>query len=304
MQPVFNFRSLLGALMLAAPVLALHAWAREQPTRVERPDRAVVGTATMLPPGRIAGSLPMRRWRLIAPDPRLGGISGLALDGRSLVAVTDEGAVIRFDPPRPGRSAVRFAFHDLPDGPGPATSKRGRDAEALVAARGGGWWVAFEGRHSVWRYDQAFTRVLSKVRLSTDWPSNTGGEAMLQARDGALLLLPEGGGKAVVVGGSKERVSRRGTSDATMLPDGRVVVLDRRMTPAGFRSTVRIDSGAGRPATTLVLPLAPLDNPEAIAAAPLADGGTRLWIVTDDNFRPWMRTLLVAIDLPGGSAAP
>ena len=47
----------------------------------------------------------------------------------------------------------------------------------------------------------------------------------------------------------------------------------------------------------IVLGLGPLDNAEALAAEPIA-GGTRLWLMTDDNFRWPMRTLLVALDLP------
>ena len=43
--------------------------------------------------------------------------------------------------------------------------------------------------------------------------------------------------------------------------------------------------------------LGPLDNAEALAAEPIA-GGTRLWLMTDDNFSWPMRTLLVALDLP------
>ena len=54
------------------------------------------------------------------------------------------------------------------------------------------------------------------------------------------------------------------------------------------------DDRLGEP---IVLGLGPLDNAEALAAEPIA-GGTRLWLMTDDNFRWPMRTLLVALDLP------
>jgi len=40
------------------------------------------------------------------------------------------------------------------------------------------------------------------------------------------------------------------------------------------------------------------DNVEAIAAEPRAGGGTRLWLLTDNDFRPRAPTLLVALDLP------
>jgi hypothetical protein len=109
------------------------------------------------------------------------------------------------------------------------------------------------------------------------------------------------GGPAVAVGGRSDLKVPRGTSDAARLADGRLVLLVRRLGLTGFHTEVRIAAGQGRAARRIALNLAPLDNPEAIAAAPLPDGGTRLWIVTDDNFRPWMRTLLVALDLKPGA---
>jgi len=47
------------------------------------------------------------------------------------------------------------------------------------------------------------------------------------------------------------------------------------------------------------LPLAPLDNVEAIAVEALGAGKHRLWLMTDDNFQPPLRTLLIALDWPG-----
>ena len=69
---------------------------------------------------------------------------------------------------------------------------------------------------------------------------------------------------------------------------------------SGFDNQLWIAAGAGQPARRIALDLGPLDNMEGIAAERLPDGGTRLWIVSDDNFRPWMRTLLVALDLGPG----
>jgi hypothetical protein len=74
-------------------------------------------------------------------------------------------------------------------------------------------------------------------------------------------------------------------------------MLIRRPTLLGFDNQLWIASGAGRQARRITLDLGMLDNMEGIAAAPLPNGGMRLWIVSDNNFRPWMRTLLVALDL-------
>jgi hypothetical protein len=40
---------------------------------------------------------------------------------------------------------------------------------------------------------------------------------------------------------------------------------------------------------------------EGIAVEPRGDGGTRLWLITDDNFQPPMTTMLVALDVPPGA---
>jgi hypothetical protein len=84
------------------------------------------------------------------------------------------------------------------------------------------------------------------------------------------------------------------------MADGRLVLLVRRPTWRGFESELRIAAGAGKPARRIALNVGALDNMEGVAAAPLPNGGTRLWIVSDDNFRPWMRTLLVTLDVPPG----
>jgi len=46
------------------------------------------------------------------------------------------------------------------------------------------------------------------------------------------------------------------------------------------------------------LSLGPTANVEGITAEPRPGGGTRLWLVTDNDFRPRAPTLLVALDLP------
>lgn len=290
-QRLFSKSFVFSALLLATPIFALAAWSKAQPNRTAMPDAAVDGTAVAVPFEGAAG-IKVRIWRLSAPDRRFGGLSGLAVDGGELLALTDSGVTVRFAPPSELSQPIVFRLRDLPDGPGDARRKRGRDSEALMVDPGGrGWWVAFEGAHSLWHYDRNFTRTLEVMWLNQDWPANRGAEALIADRRGGVIPLPEGG----------NALAPPGTSDATRLYDGRAALLVRRFGWRGFVNELRIMGGAGEPARTLRLPLGPLDNAEAVAAAPLADGGTRLWILTDDNFRPWMRTLLVALDLPPGA---
>ena len=281
---------LFSSLVVALPIFAMAVWHKGQPSRSPGPDRVVEGRAVAVDLG--AG---LRGWRLSAPDARFGGLSALAVDGEGLVALTDSGVVLRFSPPV--SQALPIALHDLPGGPGSAMRKSARDSESLLADRAGrGWWVGFENRHSLWLFDRAFRRVLETRSLSVDWRANRGGEALVAGATG-VMVLPEDGGRAS--GGAM--IATAGTADATRLNDGRLVLLVRRLGPGGFDSRVLISAGAGKPPRKIALDLGMLDNMEGIAAATLPDGGTRLWIVSDDNFRPWMRTLLVALDLPPGA---
>ena len=278
---------LISGLLVGAPVIGLERWLKRQPSRWAQADRSVAGSARLL-----LSSRSTKIWHLKVPDKRFGGVSALAIDRGRLLAVTDSGVAIRFAalPPR-GREWI-VELHDLPAGPGVVYRKSGNDAESLLADRHGrGWWVGYEQKHSLLLFDRDLKTLIEKVTLKAAWPANVGAEALIINGRGRIAILPEGGTGAIP----------SGTSDAVRLPDGRLALLVRWFSWRGFVSEIRIGSGGGRPARAIRLDLGPLDNPEAIAAAPLANGGTRLWIATDDNFRPWMRTLLVALDLPPGA---
>jgi len=288
---------------LIAAVLGFAAWLREWPNRVELGDATSRGqaVAVALEGPLVAPVGAGRLWRLTARDPRLGGVSGLGTDGRDLIALTDWGVVVRFAPPVVATQPINFQFRNLPGGPGPPHRKAWRDSESLLRDPGGrGWWVGFETRHSLWLFDPSFSRALGQRRLRTDWRRNKGAEALVAASSGQIFALPENGGPALAPGGAQGPLAPRGTADATRLPDGRLALLVRRITARGFVSEVRISGRAGLPALRLRLPLGALANAEAIAATPGRGGGTRLWIATDNNNKPWMRTYLLALDLPAG----
>jgi hypothetical protein len=101
-------------------------------------------------------------------------------------------------------------------------------------------------------------------------------------------------------------VSRRtgvsgGIADAALLPDGRVLVLVRKVGPFGIRNRIAMlsrtrDGYHLRPQRTVQV--GPLVNLEAITAETLPSGATRLWLMSDNDFSTWRRTILLAIDLP------
>ncbi len=285
LQPRFRKTFIFRYLLLAGLILGFAAL-------IDVPGRSHLG-----PPQRIAlkaerialprlatvGARLAGAWSLRAADRRFGGLSGLASDGRQLVAVTDSGSVLRFDVPTAADS--RVTLRDLPAVAGAADLKVGRDSEAILRDPSGrGWWVAFEQKHALLLYDRDFTRLIERRPLAgASLAPNRGVEAIYADVEGALVALPESSG----------------ATDAVRLADGRLLLIERTI---GFRG---LSSRIIGPGIDLALPLGTLDNPEGIAATPLPKGGTRLWIVTDDDFQARRRTLLFAIDLvANGRARP
>jgi hypothetical protein len=255
-------------------------------------------------------------WSLRSPDPRFGGVSALAVDRGALVGLTDSGVTIRFAPPVASRARLPARIADLPAGPGDPSRKSNRDSEALLADAAG-WWVAFENRHGLWRFAPGFTDGRPAIDLEGQgFPLNQGIEGLARLGDGRLLAFPEAGGEMLVVEPNGSRVQRiavdmlgDGIGDAVALPDGRILILRRPFGAGGFAPELDllVHGRTGWSASLLArIGLGPFDNPEAIAAAPLVNGATRLWIMTDNDFRAGTRTLLVALDLPaaGGRRAP
>lgn len=304
LQHSFIKSSLFNGLIVALLIIGAHRWFAELPDRVPRADAvaavrfdAVALDAPGFAPLTVAGA-----WRVTSADPRMGGVSALAVDRGGLLALTDSGVTIRL--PKPTASVGIAEFRDLPAGPGDPRHKAGRDSEALARdTHGLGWWVTFENHHSVWLFDRDWRRVIGNVDLrSLGWSPNTGAEGAVSTVDG-LLLVPEKGDELVDLSGrdiDRVRLDNRfgRLSDAAMLNDGRIVLLARNYSPAGFSARLLLLAyPTVRPLARLAL--GRLDNAEAIAAEPLAGGGVRLWIMTDNDFRRRVPTLLVALDWRG-----
>jgi hypothetical protein len=308
LQRIFRKASLFNALtlgLMAGLILAAHCWLAAIPNRQDRPH--ALAEVRFTPAGFTpAGFAPLKfagAWKVEIADSRFGGVSALAIDGNQLIALTDSGTVIRF--PKPGMAGLSLV-HDLSDGPGRAGFKKNRDSEALARDPvGRGWWVAFENWDQLWLYDSAFRNVLRRIDLGRErWKANKGVEAMV-ADQNALIIFPEAGGEWLEVRDrairSRPIFSRYGyISDAARLPDGRLLLVTRQFGPAGIaKQLVVAEESDGevslRPLASLGL--GATDNVEAIAAEPRANG-TRLWLMTDNDFRARAPTYLVALDLP------
>lgn len=293
------FNGLLMALAVGATYLPIRAL----PNRKAMPAARIaiefvpVELAAVAGPLRLAGA-----WVLSANDRRFGGLSSLAIDQGRFIAVSDLGAVVRFD--LPGKSTSAAEIGDLREGPGPWGKKWSRDAESLAPDPvGRGWWIGYEQRHSLWLYDPAFVRELEGIGLGrNDWWDNRGAEALVTDGDG-LLVLAENGRDAMRVGPSGiQRLPLKAGADvaeAARAPDGSIWLLLRSRGWGGIIQKVAplVRSGAGfRVEKGLPLPKAAFDNFEGMAIAPLAGGGWRFWLVSDDGHRLMARTLLVALD--------
>lgn len=306
-QQLFSKASLFSYLAIVLLLLGLHVWFRLMPNRADAPQRS---TAVHFKPVRLApeGFAPLRlagAWQIEISDPRAGGFSALAVDRDKLMAVTDSGTVIWL--PKPGDRGEAL-IRDLPAGPGTSSFKSNRDSEAVAREpRGHGWWVAFERWNQLWLYDPSFRHAIRKIDFGVGrWPNNKGVEGLAPDGDG-LALFPEAGDAWLSAGNGKaaRHPLTNGfgyVADATRLTNGRLLAVTRAMTAAGLDKHLveAIPAAAGGLAFREIapLPLGATENVEGIAAEPRPGGGTRLWLVTDNDFRPRKATLLVALDLP------
>lgn len=270
-------------------------------------------------------------WRLTGEDATFGGISSLAIIGeRRFLAIGDAGGVFRFTLNEAG-DISRSRIFALPDGPAPQAGgeprKRDRDAEAMTRDPvTGELWIGFERANAIWRYSEDFdTQGHAEPPAMRGWPLNGGPEALVRLADGRFVVLAEeadagdGVTEGLIFAGdptvTSEPPLRFGyrppegyaATDAALLPDDRLLILNRRFTitegPSAILSVADIadvrDDGllVGTEIARLRRPLT-VDNMEALAVS-VEDGRTIVWISSDDNFNPLQRTLLLRFELKG-----
>jgi len=262
-------------------------------------------------------------WALTSDDARFGGISALHVERGWATATSDAGSLIRF--PIPGTSrAGRVRIDPIVQGPAPGTRKADRDAEGLLLV-GTEAWVLFESPRQIWRYDRLSWRAQARTapRGMRRWTRAWGAEAIVRLADGRFLILSEmasreaGLARAMLFAGDpalpntpSASVSYRApdgfrATDATLLPDGRLLVLNRRadwLEGVGAALVVidarTIRPGAvleGREMARLEWPFI-VDNMEGLSVT--REGGrTIVWLASDNNFNPIQRTLLLKFEL-------
>ncbi|WP_166430637.1 esterase-like activity of phytase family protein [Polymorphobacter arshaanensis] len=221
------------------------------------------------------------------------------------------------------------------DGAGmPPADKEAGDAEALEwDPATGDAIVSFEQDHRLQFYrgidpakPDTLMQAATQVRrdpATAKWPDNAGGEALARLASGTLALLSEDAmdnydrhDLLLITGNTTRRlgyVSPKGTrpTDAILLsgPDT-ILVVNRSYSPlGGVTAVLEIldigalaklpDSGvagsAQKPVARLAKPLT-VDNMEGIALR--REGGrTFVYLVSDDNFNPMQRTILLKFEL-------
>lgn len=278
-------------------------------------------------PADATGTLRFERgWRLESPHSFFGGFSALAVTAPGqFLLVGDNGywTRLRLDDAGTVRD-LRIAPLAIP--PGSDRRKSRTDVEALYRDPiSGTLWVSLEGINQVWRFDPGFERIESRAMLpEPHWPSNRGPEAMTRLADGRMVVFSEDAdddprgrealiftGDPAVPGSGVQRfhydAGGKGlVSDAVPLPDGRLLLVHRRLGFAPVFTTILalVDPADIRPGATVrsraigQVPRPLADNYEG-AAITIERGRTILWLVSDDNQNRWQRTLLLRFELAG-----
>lgn len=251
---------------------------------------------------------------------RLHGLSDLVVepDGQ-ILSVSDDGADLftaRLKLDGSGRLAglTEGALRPLV-GPGsqPLQGKAWTDAEGVTRLGNGEILVSFERNHRIWRYPPSGPRQPFPVAMpAVTMAENDGIEGLAAAptvvADGYWVGLQPGSiwfcrlqVACDEVKGLPAPPAGYRLSSLTTGPKGELVILHHSYVPAtGSRiivTIVRDPRGAKRIIGRLAMgQTLTIDNFEGVAVVERPEGGWRLYLLSDDNFSPSQRTLLLAFD--------
>ncbi len=276
----------------------------------------VAGGVLLATPSRGPATLSgVVRWRIDVPE--FGGLSGLELtdDGANFTAVTDRGSFVtgritRTDGVITG--VADAALRPMKAASQPRLNRGARDAEGIAIAPDGQIYVSFEIFKRVWRY-AGINAPAIRLPLHPDFsvmPPNGALEAVALGPDGALYTMPENPGRnswpvpvyrhLSGVWDIPFALSRHGRFHpvgADFGPDGALYVLERAVSPFGFRSRIRrLTLHRGVPVREEILLQTPTGrhgNLEGLSVWRDDQGHIRLTMVSDDNFAFFLNTEFV-----------
>jgi hypothetical protein len=300
---------------------ALEIHSRALPLKFDEPAVTSVGRLLW------RGGLSMK-----ANSPSFGGWSDLHVtaDGHILTSMSDEGswftATVDYDAKGnlAGLSNGQIGKLLGLDGQ-PLVDKTEADAEGMARLPDGSWLVSFERHHRLWRYP-----TLTSTPVPFDGPAeigrqpkNGGIEALTALADGTVVAISEeysvrpgtlmGWIGRPAAGGRYEwhtfeyaEIADFHPTAITLLPDGSFATIERAFDLVrGVRCRVmRFDAAQLKPGgivraeelAWLASPYA-VDNLEGLAVTKGTRGETLLWLISDDNFNPLQRNILLLFEL-------
>lgn len=287
--------------------------------------------------GQRFGALKLRAiLDLNSPDERFGGWSGLMVEPDGAVVALSDRAVLLRARFVTSENQVPTGLADgvmgvLRDEGGDQAPRLRSDAEGLARLPDGMYVVSFETPARVGFYDFGAHGASAPLRLGPALARTAKLnlhyqlESVATLNDGSILVGSERGfnggdktvlwrvpinadpGAAAIEPWIKLKLPRDlSLTDLAAGPDGSVFALFRQFVPyVGARAQIwryefsEKDGKAhaeGQMLAALEAPF-PVDNYEGLAVTARADGGLRLYVISDDNFRKRQRTLLLAFDL-------
>ena len=254
-------------------------------------------------------------------DSRFGGLSGLWLapDGGRLIALSDGGMLwlAETEHAKDGQLVDISAWQAIEPGVAPGDPSES-DAE-LLAVAGDDLVIAYEGAHRLRRVPLAAPSspaAAPPTPRQLSEPHNVGIEALVGLEGGALLAIaegvrtPSGDLAAWLIQGDRVEplayVPAAGfaPTGADRLDD-KVYVLERGLSLGGLLARlVMLDATDVRPGARLVghelgvlSPLAISENFEGVAARRAPDGRVLIYLLSDDNFTAFLRSVLLQFAL-------
>ena len=267
-------------------------------------------------------------WQLTSRQRNFGGYSSLSVKGDHFFTLADTGDYLRFRMARPGVIS-EASFGTLPAFPADSGNRSDRDSESMTIGPEGDIWVGFEYHNAILRYAPDLTRLVSMARppAMKDWARNSGAEAMARLEGGRFVVFCEGKAIAPHVHAALmfpgDPTNPRNVpfqfgykpplgyvpTDATQLPDGRIIVLNRHFglldgfwAAVAIVDTLKIAPGVTVPGELVAAFKPPLniDNMEGISV--VREGGKLvIWMISDDNQVALQRTLLLKFELKDGN---